>query len=353
MMERGVLIALDSVGVDPLGHDRPGSVYRDSQFLFPSGRPDTVVPVVRQRPDGSECRGLLVQTDVTGGRERGSIECALTYTSIFTGIDALDHHGLVAGLGLKDAVLESLVAESNLFRLVPSACLANAIFPLHLPFLGASYVEDLVPVASRADVEARLRLQGRPLRLRGEERHGFAELFTIAEINQNIFVHAARQADVPLKTWEDVRGGQALTGTLTGELENEFALAALGVAPIPIRTPEAAADILVQLAERHPFVFYKYQLADLVSHTGRQDLARDTFATIERFVGSLLDCIDTDETLVVVTSDHGHLEQVGFSRGHPKSLVPTWCFGSCGSQVAELLARPEGVFRVFAELAAA
>ena len=34
-MSRVILIALDSVGIDPLGHDRPESVYAHSRFLFP------------------------------------------------------------------------------------------------------------------------------------------------------------------------------------------------------------------------------------------------------------------------------------------------------------------------------
>ena len=37
MSRRQILIALDSVGIDPLGHDRPESVYGDGRFLFPRG----------------------------------------------------------------------------------------------------------------------------------------------------------------------------------------------------------------------------------------------------------------------------------------------------------------------------
>jgi len=33
-----LLIALDSVGIDSLGHERPESVYAQSRFLFPRGR---------------------------------------------------------------------------------------------------------------------------------------------------------------------------------------------------------------------------------------------------------------------------------------------------------------------------
>ncbi len=342
---RAILVALDSVGIDPLGHNRPESVYANSTFLFPRDRTGPVIEVVRQRPDGSTRRGVLAETDVTGGRQIGGMECALTYTSIFTGLNALERHGLMQGLGLNDKLLESLVRERNLFARVPSACLANAVFPLHFPFLRGSYVQDLLPHTTKEDAEARLTYRGKPVRLLGSEKWGLSELFTAAEINQNIFVYAARQAGVPLRTWDDVRAGRALTGSMTNELENDFHFDAFGIEPLPTRAPEEAARILADLAKEHAFTFYKYQLADLVSHTGRTDLARQTFGIIERFIGELLDLLD-EETTLVVTSDHGHLEQVGFTKGHPKSKVPTWAFGAGMMEVAEMLRRPEGIFTV-------
>lgn len=95
---------------------------------------------------------------------------------------------------------------------------------------------------------------------------------------------------------------------------------------------------------------YKYQLPDLISHSGQLHLARDVFKTIERFTRAVLTGIDPSETLVVVTSDHGHLEQVEFHHGHPKTKVPTWCFGSGAARKAESLNRPEAIFHLFAGL---
>jgi hypothetical protein len=344
---RGILIAVDSVGIDPLGHDRSDSVYCRSTFLFPKGAPAEVLALT-----DSPVEGALVETDVTDGHERGAMECALTYTSIFTGQSAIRQHGLMQGLGLNDAVLEALVAESNLFRLFPDGCLANALFPAHLEFLGGSYVQDLVPHVSRQAVEDRLHYQGKPVRLTGKEKWGLAELFTLGEINQNIFVHAAREAGVRLRTYDNVRRSEALTSSMTHELEGDFNLSFFGQPPLPPRSPEQAASILAGLAEAHSFVFYKYQIPDLVSHTGRVELARAVFAVIERFVRAVLEAIDPCETVVVVTSDHGHLEQVAFSHGHPKSKVPTWYFGPDGRKRAERLRTPEAIFQVFAELAA-
>ncbi len=343
-MSRVLLIALDSVGIDPLGHDRPASVYAHSRFLFPAGRHGDVVAL----PDGP-LPGALVETDVVGAADRGAIECAITYTSIFSGQSAVDRHGLMRGIGLPEQALRDMVRADNLFRRFGRPCLANALFPIHLAFLGSSHVQDLVPAHDRKAVEAALRFDGRPVRLKGPDKYGFAELFTLGEINQNIFVHAAREAGVPLRTWDDVRRGRALTGTMTHELEARFNWEALGQPPLPARSPAEAARILADLAGRHDFTFYKYQMADLVSHTGRVELARAVFQTIEDFVGEVLNRIDPAETVVIITSDHGHLEQVAFAHGHPRSKVPTWYFGPDAEEQAGRLRRPEAIFHVVAE----
>jgi hypothetical protein len=335
-----ILIALDSVGIDPLGHDRSESVYGQSRFLFPRGSSGEVISLpAAPRP------GILVETEVTGESEHGAIECAITYTSIFSGQSAIREHGLMRGLGLKDRLLEQMVARDNLFRRFDRCCLSNAVFPAHVAFLGNSYAQNLVPHFSREAIEGRLKFDGKPVAFKGPGKKGLAELFTLAEINQNIFVYAAHEAGVRLRTWDDVRRGEALTSSMTHELESRFDMSFFDQVPLPARSPEEAAGILVRLAADHDFTFYKYQIPDLVSHTGRIELARDVFAVIERFVESVLMGAEVSTT-VVVTSDHGHLEQLASSRGHPKSKVPTWYFGSDPDRYAAQLSRPEGIFQV-------
>lgn len=341
-----LLVALDSVGIDPLGHDRPGSIYAGSAFLFPRARGPLL-----DLPD-APVEGALVETDVTGGRTSGSIECALTYTTLFTGQDAVAAHGLVEGLGAREALLDGLIDRGTLFDRFGAArsCLANALFPAHLPFLRSSHVEDLLPVVAREQVEARVTLDGRPVVLSGPARRGVAELFTLAEVNRNPFVRAARRAGVRLRTWGDVRAGRALTSTLTHALERRLDLSLIDPAPLPARSLDEAARVLAALTRDHAFTFYKYQLADLVAHTGRVDLARATFGEIEAFLGLLLEEL-RGEALVVVTSDHGHLEQVGFGHGHPKSRVPTWVFGPGARSLAEGLDVPARIFELLASRA--
>lgn len=352
-MSRVLLIALDSVGIDPLGPDRPESVYARSRFLFPASQ-------VRKRPEfeplslvDAPLPGALIETVVTRDDAPGAIECAITYTSIFSGQSALARHGLMNGLGMNEQTLKDMVRHDNLFKRFENPCLANAIFPAHLAFLGTSFVQDLVPAFDRKAIEATLQFDGQPIRLKGAGKYGFAELFTLGEINQNIFVYAAQEADVTLRTWDDVWNNKALTGTLTHELEARFNWKTLGISQLPLRSPQQGAKILADLVSRHDFTFYKYQLADLVSHTGKVELARGVFGIIETFVEAVLRALDPAETVVVVTSDHGHLEQVAFTHGHPKSRVPTWYFGADAETQVSRMRTPEGIFHVIAGLTSA
>jgi hypothetical protein len=235
-----LLIALDSVGIDPLGHNRPESVYSESRFLFPKGRTGDPLPIL-----DAPLPGALVETVVARDDAPGAIECAITYTSMFSGQSALERHGLMNGLGMNETMLKDLVRSDNLFRRFANPCLANAIFPAHLSFLGTSFVQQLLPAFDRPTIEVKLQMDGQPIRLKGPSKSGFAELFTLGEINQNIFVYAAQEAGVPLRTWDDVRTGQALTGTLTHELEARFNWDALGIAPLPNRSPERTEPVFL------------------------------------------------------------------------------------------------------------
>jgi hypothetical protein len=174
MKSRVILIALDSVGIDPLGHNRPDSVYSESRFLFPAGQ--SSFPL---RTENTSVPGAIVETTVAPDCS-GAIECAITYTSIFSGRSALEHHGLMQGLGLNEQRLKELISQDNLFKHFESPCLANAIFPVHPSFLGTSFAQDLVPAFERKAIEEALTFDGQPVRVAGSNKHGFAELFTLA-----------------------------------------------------------------------------------------------------------------------------------------------------------------------------
>src|SRR5260370_5861969 len=124
-------------------------------------------------------------------------------------------------------------------------------------------------------------------------------------MTQNICVCAARRAGVRPRAWEGAGGNEALTASMTHKLEADFDF--FGHEPLPLHTPQEAAAILVRLAQQHDFTFYKYQIPDLVSHTGQVELARQVFEVIQDFVEAILRKIRPAATILVITSDHGHL----------------------------------------------
>jgi len=46
MPPRCLLIAVDSVGIDPRGHQHPESIYRESEFLFPQNASGDLLPLL-------------------------------------------------------------------------------------------------------------------------------------------------------------------------------------------------------------------------------------------------------------------------------------------------------------------
>jgi hypothetical protein len=132
----------------------------------------------------------------------------------------------------------------------------------------------------------------------------------------NVPVYAARAAGLALPTLDDYRRGQAISADLTGE---HFATHDGGPPGID---PADTGRRLAALALERPFTFFDFWLSD---RTGHRALRGESLALVERldtFLGALFAAVDDDPRLtVLVTSDHGNLEDLG-SRRHSRSPVP-------------------------------
>lgn len=131
---------------------------------------------------------------------------------------------------------------------------------------------------------------------------------------------AIEAAGVPLRTLDDLRRGQALYHDFTNRL-----LIGRGE-DADERAPDEAAGILARLAAAHRFTLYEYFLTDAVGHAQDADAARRTLADLNSFLRGTLARIDLTRTIVVVTSDHGNIEDLS-SRNHTRNDVPTLVWG--------------------------
>jgi len=133
---------------------------------------------------------------------------------------------------------------------------------------------------------------------------------------------AVEAAGMRFRDSADLRADEALFHDFTNRL-----LIASGGSDVPERTPEEAAAILARIASAHQFTLYEYFITDRVGHLQDAAAARRVLIELARFVRGALERIDLRRTTVIVTSDHGNIEDLS-SRTHTLHLVPTLAFGA-------------------------
>jgi len=91
----------------------------------------------------------------------------------------------------------------------------------------------------------------------------------------------------------------------------------------PFIEPETAAVHLLELAEKNDFTLFEYFMTDRLGHRGSPEQVQAMLGELDRFMHVLLEAEKPDGMLLVVTSDHGNIEEGGHSRhtGHPVPFV--------------------------------
>jgi 2,3-bisphosphoglycerate-independent phosphoglycerate mutase len=131
---------------------------------------------------------------------------------------------------------------------------------------------------------------------------------------------AVEAAGLPFRTLEDLQQGRALFHDFTNRPLVERGA---DVAP---RTPEEAAEVLARLTAGHRFTLYEHFIADRAGHDRDEPAARSILEELARFVRAVLASVDLARTTVLLTSDHGNVEDLS-TRNHTLNDVPTLAWG--------------------------
>jgi hypothetical protein len=131
---------------------------------------------------------------------------------------------------------------------------------------------------------------------------------------------AVEAAGMSFRTLEDLRVGRALFHDYTNEalIERGFDIA--------LRTPEEAGRTLAHIAAAHSFTLYEYFITDKIGHAQDMRKARAILILLARFLRAVLDSIDLTQTTLLLTSDHGNIEDLS-TRNHTRNYVPTLIWG--------------------------
>ncbi|MEZ4639033.1 MAG: alkaline phosphatase family protein [Caldilineaceae bacterium] len=146
--------------------------------------------------------------------------------------------------------------------------------------------------------------------------------------------YAAVAGGQALLTADDMRAERALSANFTGEGWRRE----LGYTDTPVYTPEAAGAQLWHIAQPYRFVFFEHWLTDYLGHHRNRPAAVDIFQIFDGFLGGLLAAADLDQTLIIVSSDHGNVEDCT-DRKHTENPALTLLIGAERARIAERVRR--------------
>jgi len=95
---------------------------------------------------------------------------------------------------------------------------------------------------------------------------------------------------------------------------------------VPVWTHEKAAHVLTEQAKLHHVCFYEYFLSDVAGHRGSPEENELVLRHLDEFLSHVLNRIDLDDSSLVITSDHGNIEDSCVS-GHTANAVPGLFWG--------------------------
>lgn len=133
---------------------------------------------------------------------------------------------------------------------------------------------------------------------------------------------AVASAGFPLLTAADLRNGRAISPGFTGQAWRDI----LGYDDIPLYTLHEAGQRIAQLARTYAFSFFEHWPSDRNGHRGTLAEARAHLELLDAALGGLLDAWDDDHGLLLITSDHGNIEEKTH-RQHTVNPVPTILVG--------------------------
>ena len=73
---------------------------------------------------------------------------------------------------------------------------------------------------------------------------------------------------------------------------------------------------MAALSKDYDFTLFEYFLSDLAGHRAEKEKAARVVQTLDRFIGALASNLDPAETLLIITSDHGNLEDLTHRSHH-------------------------------------
>ncbi|MEX1247045.1 MAG: alkaline phosphatase family protein [Anaerolineales bacterium] len=134
---------------------------------------------------------------------------------------------------------------------------------------------------------------------------------------------AVTSAGIPLKTAADYYAGAAFSVDFTGQGWREQ----LGYTDAPLMSPDEAGRKLAAVSASYDLAFFEFWPSDYAGHHQDHVAAMRMLESFDAVLGGLLANWDDNEGLILVTSDHGNMEDLS-NRHHTVNPVPALVIGT-------------------------
>jgi hypothetical protein len=176
---------------------------------------------------------------------------------------------------------------------------------------------------------ARLHAAGHAVTFANAYSRDYLRRLEHGDARRSVTTCLVQSADLRFRTEADLAAGRAVSWDITREL---FA-ARTGAAVAAVTAAAAGAD-LAALAGRHRFTLFETFLTDLAGHRRMGVTPGEAIARVDGLVDGLTAAAPDDLT-ILVTSDHGNLEESS-SRRHSRNPVPLLAAGPLARRFAAL-----------------
>lgn len=189
----------------------------------------------------------------------------------------------------------------------------------------------LRPVLERQNIFRRLQDSGRTVRFANAFPKRFFDYMKAHSSRLSVTTLSCTMAGVPLLRGADLEAGRAVSADITNEGWRN-----LGHPDIDVVEPAEAGRRLARMSAECDFVLFEYWKTDYAGHSRSMEDAVQVLERFDAMLGGILGEIDASRTLLLITSDHGNIEDMSI-KTHTRHPVPLILYGHRHREAASLL----------------
>ena len=246
-------------------------------------------------------------TDTTMG-VKGLPQSATGQTAIFTGVNAAKVVGKHVS-GQPGETLKKIIGEDNIFKILQNRGLKVTNSNVYRQ----EYLDKMLDPTDR------------------HHKPSVTSIMTQA-------------AGMKFRSVEDYEKGLGIYHDITGQilLESGYLVECI--------TPKDAAERLYRISREFDFTLYEHFLTDIVGHTMDMGAAIKEIELLDIFLGELLKLVNLNEDYILITSDHGNIEDISV-KTHTFNKVPTIILGKMSEgltlQIESLVDIMPAIIKIF------